>query len=1068
MRLLLHLIWLLALFAPRAFAEVRLAILSEPGAQAEAALLTAELARQPVVLLERAEIERIFAEQKLPSAGLAPAQLPGVGRLLHANGVIFLAKEKSSLAMRIVAVNPGVVVASWREDAPADAGPWSREAAARIAALLPKLGVQADAAVPVSVLDLRATRARPEAAGIERELTLLLTHRLAHEPALFVLERQRMETLEREKTEEPGAPFWTGRWLIDGAIEQGITEPDRLTIRLRLQPPREGAAVAIVHTCRSTELREAAEFLAREIARRLQREPTVEKWDAAREAEQFWRDAQWAFRNELFARAAAAAESGWALGRRRAEMLTLRVRAELLAARPELVVPYRYPDNQQYLSGYLSDRNWHWRAQLPTTRGYRTPDVLAKIFSGMPDAERQRRLAQTQRALELFRDHFDEVLAEPEQTPLAADALIIGGAMLEWFHDNQSPWDDGMRRLASLLREADELATRRVREFDKRAGHTPPPLFWQGKVALTPLWAADAEQTLAAYRAALREPFDAQTGARLRVTMVHSRDLFPTLTVEGNHARTEKLWAGFVDELLASDFPGDRWTGLCFQYESGDAKAREVIAIKMRDGLWAARARFARNELPFAYAELLALPQGGHVNSSDSRNRGPAWEAPEIAFPRRFLLYLLTESTPIDHEFFWGLFQPEIYTEAEAAELLAAMRAHEKRVRAKLGDHWVLNTISERSQEVLLRFPKLRPEAAQDGVLKVTRYWHPYRLPQFRDGVLKAANVSFKEAIYRDGRLWVFVSFDGAGRGRDMEHPQFIFGIDLKTFDTEVIPFEPPPPLKVPRKDGWGGANLEISRDAIFVSKDWQLSRYDRRSKTWRHFPELPGVWEQPWLIGGRLYVRINNAPGGIQVQHFGEMVALDPQTGAPTLLVSDRRSPAESPLDSWPLSWLTARPGADGRVLFRGIAGDGSSKRRYATFEPATMRWEPLDETAWNQSAVGGSAAHMAMASGESAWTVEGRGGGRDTLSLKHGDRRIPFRCELSAEDRGLLARNGGKPAVDIIEQNLMPGHGAAPLGYETPEGIAICQHFRMPGFWFVPKSEVENGKSPAGQRQK
>lgn len=1047
----------------------RVAIVAAPSATAAEELLTVELSRQPVALLERTEIERVLREQRLSLAGFTLGQLAQLGVLLDADGLVFLGAEtvggKEVLAARLVAVHPGVIVGAWQAAPPADLAAWSRETVTAITALLPKLYVTREAAIPISVVNLRATRARPEAARIESEMALLLIHRLAHEPAFFVLERNQMDALLGEQREEPAA-FWTGRYLVDGAIEQGVTEPGQLTIRVRLQPPGRGRISEIVHTCRGTELREAAEFLAREIARQLQREPTAEEWDAEREAEQFWRDAQWAFRNELFARAATAAESSWALGAHRAETLALRVRAELLAARPELVVPYRFP--KQYLRDFLAERNWFWRARLPHTRGHRTPDVLARIFAEMPEAERVSRLARTQRALELYRDHADELLAEPSETSLASETLTIGGAMLEWFHGNQPAWDDGMRRLAALLREVDDLATRRVHDFDKRMGHKPPPLFWQSKVAFTPLWAADAAQTLATYRAALCEPFDTGMGATLRITMVHSRDLFPDLTAADDHAQAPKLWADFVDELLASNFPGNRWTGLFFQYESAPENARDAIAIRLRDSLWAERARFAKHELPFDYFHLLRLPRGGHVEPSNLRTPAVSAQSPQRDFTDQFLLYLLAESTPIDRESFWELYHPETYAEAQAAEVFAAMLAHETRVRARFGEHWMLNDIRERSQELLLRFPQLRSATAQDGVFKITRYWHPYRLPQFRDGSLKAADLSFKEAIYREGRLWVFASFDGPGRGRDAKQPQFIFGIDLKTFETEVIPFEPPPPLAVPRKDGWGGANLEISPGAIFVSKDWQLSRYDRRAKTWRHFPELPGVWEQPWLIDGRLYVRINNSPGGIQVQHFGEMVELDPQTGAPTLLVSDRRSPAESPLDTWPLSWLSARSGADGRVLFRGIAGDGSSKRRYAAYYSVSKRWEALDEAAWKQSAGAGSAAHMAMASGESAWKVESRGGGNDMLSLKRGKRQIPFRCELIAEDRGLLARNGSNPSLDIIEHSLMPGHGLAPLGYETPEGIAISQVFRMPGFWFVANSVVENAKQPAEHHQK
>src|SRR4051812_17982964 len=71
----------------------RLAILADASARTEADLLSVELSRQPVQLLERAEIERVLAEQRLALAGLAPGELAGLGRLLKADGVIFLGQE---------------------------------------------------------------------------------------------------------------------------------------------------------------------------------------------------------------------------------------------------------------------------------------------------------------------------------------------------------------------------------------------------------------------------------------------------------------------------------------------------------------------------------------------------------------------------------------------------------------------------------------------------------------------------------------------------------------------------------------------------------------------------------------------------------------------------------------------------------------------------------------------------------------------------------------------------------------------------------------------------------------
>ena len=158
--------------------------------------------------------------------------------------------------------------------------------------------------------------------------------------------------------------------------------------------------------------------------------------------------------------------------------------------------------------------------------------------------------------------------------------------------------------------------------------------------------------------------------------------------------------------------------------------------------------------------------------------------------------------------------------------------------------------------------------------------------------------------------------------------------------------------------------------------------------------------------------------------------------------------------MDEWPLMWLTARAHPSGRVIFRGIPPD-SSKPRYITYDRQTKVWEMADLAAWNETRKAARAGELAMFGRDSAWTIENRAGGTGLHAFKRGKERVPFRCELSAEDRALLAHNGELPSFQIIEQNLVPGIGAAPDGFETPDGIVISQVFRMPGFWLVPKDD-------------
>ncbi len=1043
--------FLLSLLLQAADGEVRLAILSDTECRDQESLLTAALSHAPVTVLERTEISRVLAEQHLAAAGVLAEQLPRLGRLLGADGLVFLTagpgKDSANLSCRIVAVHPGVVIASDIEPNPKDVTAWSQDTAGNIVSLLPKLAVREEAAIPVSVVNLRATRNRPEAQELERELTLLLAHRLAHEPTIFVLERDRLEALQNEKPSDATDPFWTGRWLIDGSIEQDLSDADHLSIAINLQAANGAAPVTMHLQGRHEDAVVMVDRLATEITRRLQQEPTATPWSADREAAQFWRDAQWAFAQEVFPRAALAAEAAWVLGSRTPEVMALRTRAELLAARPNLVIEHRYPS--EYVAHFLQDRNFFWRADLPITRGYRTAIALRELFNSMSQAEREKRLEQTLHGVELYRDHFSELAAQTGLLGLANETLAVGGAMLEWFQQNDlRDADARVDELAACLRDIDLAVSRGLAEISRDAKPEEIAELWFIRTALTPIWSPSADATLTAWRAALHAPIDAESAAILRVTLVHAVDLYPALTAKTEHNRflpddhsskttpplppTPKEWPAFVEELCASSFAGDRFTGLCLQYAATPRDESAEIADKSQAEFWDQRAAFARADLPFRYWDLL--------RSRYSKGDG-------LPFAGRFLIYLLNESTPIEQDALWELFQPRYLLKEEAAPVYEAVLAHNARVRQKFGSHWILSDIHDRTEELLLRFPELRRAApAGDGV-EVTRYWQPYRLLEFQAGAPDHFKLDFRESIYAEGRLWLFAA---------TPFYRFIFGINLKTFETETIPFPNPPPLATPFKARWGGFNLSVASDYIYVCGEATLSRYDRKAKTWHYYPQLPGVMAQPWRVGNRLYVQVNNSTQGIKEEHFGEMIELDVKTDAVTLLASDRRQPPSAPLDTWAFAPVTVRTSPSGQVFFRAYARKGEGIYNYAAYDPSKREWGPLKKGQWNAAAPSCETAYEAMASGDAPWKItasETAGGGWQLASAQ---RTIPFRCKLSELDRAQLAKNGPSPSFASLESNINSDLASAPLVCVTPDGIAISHDGQMPGFWFIPNEDL------------
>ncbi len=138
-------------------APVRLALIAPEAALRPALdLLTVELSRdERIVLLERAEIERVLREQSLSAA--SPDYLK-VGQVLGADGLL-LFEQFSELTNRyfsiqVVAVKPGVVIESPRFGWPIENLPeWAAGIRHQLQLQAPKLNVSRAEAIPLSLVD---------------------------------------------------------------------------------------------------------------------------------------------------------------------------------------------------------------------------------------------------------------------------------------------------------------------------------------------------------------------------------------------------------------------------------------------------------------------------------------------------------------------------------------------------------------------------------------------------------------------------------------------------------------------------------------------------------------------------------------------------------------------------------------------------------------------------------------------------------------------------------------------------------------------------------------------------
>jgi hypothetical protein len=433
---LLHAAIQVAALAPAAAAEPpKLAIIAEaPELKNLADVLTVQWSlKGGVTLLERADLEKVLSEQTLTAGG--QKNFIKLGQLLGADGLIILETAKagtnSLLATRLVAVSPGVVLDIKGFPLPVrDFEGWSEFMVQNHTPLLPKLKVPRSAAVPVSILNLRASLDSPANRDIERQLTALTADRLVQQHEFFVLERQRMSQLTWEKTLKgvDEAPFWTGSFLLEGTLDKNGFDPQVLTVSAHLAPAQGGASVPIEISSARTNLAGVVDELSKKVSEVILKSSNWSPWNAKAEADKYYEEANWAVRWQLQEKAEQAIDAAWALGRRDGSTASRRV--------------------DIYQSGANSNFQLHWVNKL-------------RVDSGRPEGKHLYCAIQT---LNIYSDNFrrQEELAGLVTTELLNQGLTTletCSSLLEHFRfvvRAQRGNETGLEELQRLCREQNQ------------------------------------------------------------------------------------------------------------------------------------------------------------------------------------------------------------------------------------------------------------------------------------------------------------------------------------------------------------------------------------------------------------------------------------------------------------------------------------------------------------------------------------------------------------------------------------------------------------------------------------
>jgi hypothetical protein len=605
----------------------RLAIIVEdPSAAVVADLLTAELSKKNTLqLLERAQIEKVYREQALAAANKDYLKL---GQVLGAEGLLLLQPLKAGgsqdLEIRLIAVKPGVAIGEIRAPLPSEeAEQWAGWVARHFEPLFPKLAVQRNAAVPVSVVNLRSTLRSTGAQELERQLTLLTIERLAREQGLFVLERRRMELLsgEKELTGLTESEFWNGSYLLDGVLDRDGYAKDTVTISARLVPPKGGAPVAIEVSGSRTNLAETVDRLVEKVLASLKVGQTRTPWNAPEEAGKYFEEANWAYHWNMLPEAAAACEASWALGRRTKEVAELRILAYA-------------QDGVDTTTGHY-DLIRRLVTFVPGVRPARGQFVMPPLpcYGGgvVPDATR---FARVRRALELYCEDFPTLVA-PEANPgwawhdLGLDLLENSTYWLQHYYfmpEGRAGQDETIEVVQGLARQTarliahhpaftncfdrPEFGTDKVNWGYPPAGRTTrrPGNLITIKATGGAFWTRTPEEGVGVYREVVESGFmpklrqfflqpdlaermrkDSTAGGQIKMP---ERLCYLVGWKWEDRKRATRVWHGFIDELCASTNDLTRVEGLflrCAQARTDaehDSSFREIISwLEQREDL---------------------------------------------------------------------------------------------------------------------------------------------------------------------------------------------------------------------------------------------------------------------------------------------------------------------------------------------------------------------------------------------------------------------------------------------------------------------------------------------------
>jgi hypothetical protein len=1056
-------------------APERIAVVSDADTKDLAALVTTELSsNSDISLLERDDLAKVGDELKLQQ--LADSDAVALGKLIGADGLLFMSKGPSGLQVRFTAVGLGYALFDDQIVSETDLPQLAKSIAHLVTGYAPKLKLDPAKAIPISVLNLRADYATGDSIALERKLTLLLESRLTSVPEYVVLERRHAWSLGFERSLDTTAkPLLQGAYLVDGTLSLPAQATGNFTVQLRLRSPHgQQTDTAVLGS--PDDLAALVEKMIVEIRKTTGSSTTLPQWQSQNEAREYLLEGMWGWQHNACEAALEAVDS-----------------AELLGAAPENVVPLRiqilcaiadqgmerwtppYPDNLPVFdAAVLEDKTNAMVRAINETARYRDEKLEGKIQNFVPA-----------NSVERFKFRTGETIAK---------VSVVTSKILVLLERAQSPRADELRQKLRAVTGYDPLhgKTGSVQSSYMTNNGNAADVFADD-------WAQNLDEELAWFRLMFvdtqsRPP----TFAFGDPSQLFCARFLPTPLERQN------AFDAFVESLKNN--PASMQTYLLLKMHEQDPATADAAYIDYLAYLWSRRDDLGSTDQDSpVFFNLWRLPQ--NVEDRNVKASLPLIHAIlNNERPGRCGIVVVK-----------SLLRPYALDPADAPLLWTEMNAYLKRrtdvAMQKNGrpDGFTSNEMNQLMEDFRSKFPDITiplPPPSSDALV-ATRFWYPWLATNWPPG---SCLVNILDVD--DNGPWVSAYFNES-------HKDGIFRVNLGDLSTQII--------NVP--DDHFPQNFKVARDALYMTwettsqgnsdvRPHEIGRYDLATSTW-------SVHKLPDYSDCKLYTVENSLYFFLSLRFAGNEMAIaryDWDQDKMIMLSSTRRRPAQNQFDDRsglqyaqifsgpghkpcvttlegtyyiqekPGSWPEVFDGSFnnqtltslGRTLVLDQQGEvtlldpGQATPEYwmAPSEPEFRKFRPgtppvkeiaswSGQTIWNPPTNGHLWPGKVAFDGDHFFILdkpEVKGGDYDLICYQKGKgrnpRHIPLEFHLDDQARTALSNlPPGMPVTWKLSQTEHPDTTIYPSSEVQFVGTkqGLCIESENLGFWFLPYSDID-----------